>query len=111
MASSRLTQQQKSNNRPGPPATLLAVVVVFDNTNKAKPLSDDHHDFPSQALKDYCSKRRNGGHGDISTIIYPWQADETRGLVIFDNEYAPSGSDINKVAAVMKETLLTYYYH
>ena len=111
MASSRLTQQQKSNNRPGPPATLLAVVVVFDNT-ETKLLSDDRRDdSPSQALKDYCSKRRNGGCGDISLVIYPWQADETRGLVIFDNEFAPPGSNINKVAAVMVATLLTYYYH
>ena len=98
MASSELAQQ--SNNGESASATLLAVVVTF-NSNETKLLSGDHPDSPSHALKDYCGRVRNGCKGDVSTVIYPWQEDENRGLVIFDNELTPAGSNNNNVVRMM----------
>ncbi|XP_067931473.1 uncharacterized protein [Watersipora subatra] len=61
---------------------LIAAQVLFDHKKCSLQ--------PDRFIEKYCQLKRNGG-GDISTIIYPWEENRDKALVIFDAEYSDKG--------------------
>ena len=63
----------------------VAAKVCFDYKSK------DCAGSPENFIKDYCSRKRNGG-SDLSAVIYPWQKHLNCALVIFDSEFCTPGT-------------------
>ncbi|XP_067931145.1 uncharacterized protein [Watersipora subatra] len=71
---------------------LVAAQILFDHKRCFT--------HPDRFLERYCQSKRNGG-GDISVIIYPWEENPDKALVIFDAEYTDKDV-VSKLAKLKK---------